>query len=219
MSINLYEKYFICGGRGMITEIAYDRERAVEYARRWALSRNPLFVDFTEFGGNCTNFVSQCIYAGAPIMNYTETFGWYYISGEERAPAWSGVDELYNFLVGEMGFRGEDSLAGPYGVRAVMPSQVQIGDVVQLSNDTGDYYHSLLISKIENGEIYICANSNDALDKPLSEYTYAKARFIHIRGVRYDTRYIVECFDSLYSPPLPPVPETENSTNIQNNQE
>ena len=33
----------------------YDRAHAVAYARRWALSRNPLFYDFTGIGGDCTN--------------------------------------------------------------------------------------------------------------------------------------------------------------------
>ena len=48
----------------------YDEaERAVAYARRWALDRNPLFVDFTGQGGNCTNFVSQCVLAGSCVMN------------------------------------------------------------------------------------------------------------------------------------------------------
>ena len=47
----------------MLITLEYDRARAVEYARRWALARNPLFLDFTGLGGNCTNFVSQCIFA------------------------------------------------------------------------------------------------------------------------------------------------------------
>jgi len=170
----------------MIVEIPYDRERAVEYARRWALSRNPLFIDFTGIGGNCTNFVSQCLYAGAPVMNYTETFGWYYISESERAPAWSGVDEFYNFLVGSMGFRGEGSLIGPYGTRATMPSQVQIGDVVQLRNSEGEFYHSLIISGFREGDILVCAQSNDALDRPLSSYSYSGLRVIHIDGARVE---------------------------------
>lgn len=170
----------------MIIEIPYNREKAVEYARRWALSRNPLFIDFTGIGGNCTNFVSQCLYAGAPVMNYTETFGWYYISPTERAPAWSGVDEFYNFLVGEMGFRGENSLAGPYGTRATMPSQVAIGDVVQLRNSSGEFYHSLIISGFSEGDILVCAQSNDALDRPLSSYSYAGLRVIHIEAARVE---------------------------------
>ena len=62
----------------------YRRERAVQYAERWATMRNPVFYDFTEIGGNCTNFVSQALYAGSCMMNYTPIFGWYYITPNER---------------------------------------------------------------------------------------------------------------------------------------
>ena len=53
----------------------YRRERAVEYARRWATMRNPVFYDFPEIGGNCTNFVSQALYAGSCRMNGLGPFG------------------------------------------------------------------------------------------------------------------------------------------------
>ena len=44
--------------------IQYARRDAVQYARRWALSRNRAYNDFTKGGGDCMNFVSQCLYAG-----------------------------------------------------------------------------------------------------------------------------------------------------------
>ena len=47
----------------------YDRMAAVEYARKWALGRNPKFRDYEEWGGNCTNFISQCINAGGIPMD------------------------------------------------------------------------------------------------------------------------------------------------------
>ena len=53
----------------------YNRNNTVEYAKRWALSRNPKYLDFHEIGGDCTNFASQCIYAGAELMNYRNDFG------------------------------------------------------------------------------------------------------------------------------------------------
>ena len=61
-------------------------------------------------------------------------------------------------------------------------------------------YAVVFVTKIEDGEYYVCANSNDALDRPLSTYEYASLRIIQIKGVRYDTRFIIDCFDSLYSP-------------------
>lgn len=69
-------------------EIPYNRFAAVAYARTWATSRNPAYYNFEEIGGDCTNFASQCIYAGARIMNYTPTFGWYYRSSYDRSPSW-----------------------------------------------------------------------------------------------------------------------------------
>ena len=49
----------------------YDREAAVLYAHQWAYGRNPLFYDYEHLGGDCTNFASQCIYAGSGVMNFT----------------------------------------------------------------------------------------------------------------------------------------------------
>ena len=168
----------------MLLPIPYNRERAVEYARRWALSRNPLFVDFTGFGGNCTNFVSQCIFAGAPVMNYTETFGWYYISASERAPAWSGVDELYDFLTGTPPFPLENQGYGPYATDVREAQTLDIGDVIQLSNSRGAFYHSLLISGFTENDILVCAQSDDALDRPLSTYNFTGMRALHIEGAK-----------------------------------
>ena len=62
----------------------------------------------------------------------------------------------------------------------------------------------------EENEIYICANSNDALDRPLSSYNYKSLRLIHIDGVRYDTRYQIDCFDSLYMQNPIPSPSEED---------
>ncbi|MBR4879641.1 MAG: amidase domain-containing protein, partial [Clostridia bacterium] len=57
--------------------IPYNRLAAVRYARKWALSRNPMYYNFDETGGDCTNFASQCIYAGAGVMNFGPLYGWY----------------------------------------------------------------------------------------------------------------------------------------------
>ena len=58
-----------------ITLQPYDRAAAVVYAHRWAFKRNPAYYDYEEIGGDCTNYASQCLYAGSGIMNYTPDFG------------------------------------------------------------------------------------------------------------------------------------------------
>ncbi len=168
----------------LLMEIPYNRERAVSYARRWALSRNPLFIDFTGGGGNCTNFTSQCLFAGCGVMNYTPTYGWYYISAENRAPAWSGVNEFYNFITGIPEFAEANGGTGPYGRDAQAAGQVDLGDIIQLSNNRGIFYHSLIISGFTEDDVLVCAQSDDALDRPLSTYRYAGLRVVHIEGAR-----------------------------------
>ncbi len=199
----------------MLAEKPYLRERAVEYARRWALSRNPLFVDFTGQGGNCTNFVSQAVYAGSCVMNETVDFGWYYRSENDRAPAWSSVEYFYAFMTGAPAFASRNGGVGPYA--AEVPARMaEIGDVVQLADAEGDWYHTLIISRIEPNEIYVCAHSNDALDRPLSSYTQAAAaRFLHIEGVRFEVADDT-CFDFLINggeaPPTSPEPPMAEPT-------
>ena len=81
----------------MPTQIPYDRSKAAAYAEKWAFSRNPRYISFDGMGGDCTSFVSQCLYAGTGVMNYTRDTGWYYNSASDRAAAWSGVPYLYRF--------------------------------------------------------------------------------------------------------------------------
>jgi len=81
---------------------SYNRDVAVSYARKWAYSRNPTYYDFEKIGGDCTNFASQCIYAGSKIMNYTSVVGWYYRSASDRSASWTGVEYLFKFLTNKV---------------------------------------------------------------------------------------------------------------------
>lgn len=159
-----------------MTEIEYNREAAVAYAKKWAFGRNPAYYDFSLLGGDCTNFASQCVYAGAGVMNFTPTLGWYYKSLNDRAPAWTGVEFLYNFLV-------NNTRAGPYAEKVNLDN-LQPGDIVQLANSAGDFYHSPVVVSVRNGMIFVAAHTNDAFNRPLSSYSFATARGIHILGAR-----------------------------------
>lgn len=175
----------------MLVTMEYDREKAFLYAERWAFSRNPLFENYTGIGGDCTNFVSQSIYAGSCVMNYTPTFGWYYISPTDRAAAWTGVTYFYNFLTSNDG-------VGPFG-REVSAGSLEIGDVIQLAREDGVYYHSLLVTGFAEGEYLVSAHSNDAFMRPLSSYNFTAARYLHIDGIRMEIPdiYAPDCFDAL----------------------
>lgn len=156
--------------------VNYDRAAAAAYAKKWAFARNPAFYDFSKIGGDCTNFASQCVYAGAGVMNFTPVLGWYYRSANDRTPSWTGVEYLYNFLVNNQG-------DGPFA-EEVSPDKLEIGDIVQLGRATGDFYHSPVVVGFDRGRILVAAHTYDAYNKPLNSYVFAKARGIHILGVR-----------------------------------
>lgn len=157
----------------------YNREKALAYASKWALKRNPAFGNFNGIGGDCTNFISQCLYAGCGIMNYTKDLGWYYSSMYNRAPAWTGVDFLFRFLT-------TNKKTGPFASKVNITDLVP-GDIVQLGDASNRFYHSLFVLSTGNftyNEVFIATHSIDVYNKPLAAYDFYQARFLHIEGAR-----------------------------------
>ena len=163
-----------------MAEIFYNRQAATSYARRWALRRNPEFYDYSTIGGDCTNFVSQCVYAGIGVMNYNTDNGWYYVNGNDKSPSWTGVSFFYDFMISNDGI-------GPYGEAAQLIDIVP-GDIIQLGNNNGNYYHTLILTAIMRGyrgrRYYICAHSQDAYQRELFSYRFDRLRCVHIIGGR-----------------------------------
>lgn len=154
----------------------YNRQNVYNYAQIWAYGRNPKYYNYDPVGGDCTNFVSQCIYAGCEKMNYSEKNGWYYINGNNKSPSWTGVEFLYNFLI-------SNNSIGPKGEETQIYN-LEIGDVIQLSFNGNTYSHSLII--VQNGvntvSTLVAAHTFDTFGKRVSDYNYAKYRCIHIKN-------------------------------------
>lgn len=156
-------------------ETVYDRESALSYAAEWAYKRNPAYHNFDDMGGDCTNFISQCLFAGCGAMNFTPVYGWYYINLSNRTPSWTGVNFLYQFLV-------NNNAIGPYA--AVTDNRgVEVADLIQLKRGF-HYTHTLIITKISGGNIYIASHTYDSYDNPLYNYMYDDIRYLHILGAR-----------------------------------
>lgn len=154
----------------------FDRSASVEYARKWAFSFNPHFYNFTSLGGDCTNFVSQCLFYGGIPMNYAQ-YGWFYVNLNQRAPAWTGVEEFWDFGVKN---KAEGIRLTPCAREELSPA-----DVIQLG-DGRDFYHCLLVTRVgkttRGTNVYVASHDYPAFDAPLEEYVYRKIRFGKVSG-------------------------------------
>ncbi len=173
----------------METQQSYDREAAVAYAEEWVGQRNEEWPDYSPYGGNCQNFVSQCIHAGGiPMDIYSPgVWKWYgstpngYASMNGRSPSWSAVKDFLDYVESN-GSRGLVAQAdAPY-------YSGEQGDVIHLAADDGNWKHTVLITEVlknEQGETYdylIHSNTADLKNFPVSIYPYPRQLLIKIHG-------------------------------------
>ncbi len=138
----------------------YNRSDAADYIEMYAEDFNPDYGDFTSDGGDCTNFVSQVLYAGGmpmtPAKEKPTSNDWYYYSsgwGTGRTSSWTSAHEFRKYWADVNGVGAKKA----YTFVTYTPSDfdndntweeiykfLEPGDVVQyvrLSN-SGKTYHS-----------------------------------------------------------------------------
>jgi hypothetical protein len=172
----------------------YNRDTAIEYAMEWVspsgIVRNNQWQTYDDLGGNCNNYISQCIYAGGiPMDLYGDEevqWKWYgdSINGWEtahgRVASWAGVEEFYYYCLYNTG----------YGMAASVDENLcsgQKADILQYG--TGDIWnHSVIITNIvKDGkgnpvDYLVNSNSTDRINYPASAYPFSRQRLIKIYG-------------------------------------
>ncbi len=101
---------------------AYNRAAAVGYANKWCgPKRNGAYCDYTGKGGDCTNFVSQCLIAGGAKLKGPGCGGTFPGGGELsdalRAAGWKST----------------------YGYKVGPPANIRPGDVIQFYGSCKNY--------------------------------------------------------------------------------
>jgi hypothetical protein len=153
---------------------SYNREKVLNYALTWWNDTNPNYYNYDNLGGDCTNFASQCIFAGSGIMNYDKNNGWYYINANNKSPSWTGVDFLKTFLL-------NNKTKGPFA-RLCYLDEIEIGDIIQIRQSTY-FNHSLVVTKIKDNNVYVTAHINNIKNKLLDSYNPREIRCLKILGV------------------------------------
>ena len=149
----------------------YDRIKAVEYAKKYAFNYNPDYYNFTNIGGDCTNFVSQCLYAGGIKMDFNN-LGWFYNSLNNRSASWTSVESFWNYGKLNKNFKIEETNI----------DNLQVGDIIQFYNKIQNkYYHMVIVTKIIEPRsiknILVSSHDNNAYNKSLLQYNVTDFRF------------------------------------------
>ena len=133
---------------------AYSPSKAVSYAKQWAYGRNPNYYDYDPLGGDCANFVSQClIYGGFSTSGCTGNYG---VGG--TLPL---VTNLENCLV-QKGWRSSSS----------MPSKgMPVGSVITFYNGG----HATIV--VQGGTNPLVAAHNNDVYGGSSNYGYGRRFF------------------------------------------
>jgi hypothetical protein len=153
--------------------VGYNRQAAVDYARRFAKTPN---TSYRLFEKDCTNFASQVLREGGwvPIGNrwdWNSTRAWFYNDGihlpfyQGYSRSWAIADDLAKFI--ETSGRGEKVTLSPKNRTAYM--QLQIGDLVQYADSSGRMVHSMIVTKKDDSDIYVSYHTSETLDQRLSE--------------------------------------------------
>ena len=177
-------------GQNITVDHEYDREAAVEYALTWALDRNDDWLDYSRSGGNCQNFVSQCLLASGIPMDTTggAVWKWYgrtpnnSASASGRSASWTGVEGFLAYVQNNEGGTGIAATAdAPF-------YEGQVGDVIHMAYDDEEWRHAVIITDVmtdEEGNVVdylICSNTADQRNFPVSAYVYTRQILIQIHG-------------------------------------
>ncbi|MDB4894189.1 MAG: hypothetical protein JWN15_451 [Firmicutes bacterium] len=131
--------------------VPYNRSQAVRYAARWWAGYNPAFSAFLD--DDCTNFVSQCLFAGGMPMAFTgrRDRGWWYRGPREQwSYSWAVANSLRRYLPSSGRAQERDA------ARQLLP-----GDVIAYDWDgDGVWQHtSLVIGYDRSGEPLVAAHT------------------------------------------------------------
>lgn len=149
----------------------YNREKAREYALKWATSSNKEYYNYINDGGDCTNFVSQVLRAGGLEFvgskeNATSIKSWFYYSSNlpNRTSTWTAANP-FNLHFGKeykraykyREYKVEDALKNWDEIY----STIYIGDIVQYSRPNNIAFHSQAITDVlDKKTIYFSQHSN-----------------------------------------------------------
>jgi len=180
----LVDNYVIGSIQSTPPQPFYDRQAAYGYAYRWWDSRNPHYNDYSNSGGDCANFVSQCLIAGGLSLwqGYDGNGGGVYSDSNGTIPF---CDYLHQHLVKYQDVKFAYVTSQNFSV----PDWLDIGDVIIFGNASGDHWQHATIVVYRNGdEVGVAGHTTDCWNRSISTFfpsEFDRINYYHIEdGVK-----------------------------------
>lgn len=151
-----------------VASYSYSGSDAAAYAKLYAKDYNDAYPSYS---ADCTNYVSQCVYAGGIAMDgsstsagtFDSTTDWYciyiksflWVRKYAVTTSWIRVSDFSAFMGSIASTSTHETINSLYNA-------CEIGDVVQLADkNTGSAYHSIIITDKDSTSAYYSGHSND----------------------------------------------------------
>lgn len=181
----------------------YSGITAANFARaHWNIAISPIsnYTDYTNAGGDCTNFLSRCLREGG----WLQTNKWFYkknssVSGNNmslygRSPSWAGANYFYQYITSTgmyQGVGGKNRVTAKFAALKV-PSAYQSwttfytavrllgkGDICEIGNGSvpATIGHNMIISSVSTSAPYVFLTYRTATgytaykDRPINNVT------------------------------------------------
>lgn len=141
--------------------IEYDRKSAINYAIKWSYDTNQ---DFYSYSSDCTNFVSQCLYAGGYVMNSE----WYSYKGEKLTFLETKMKDFIPILISADNYKYfynwnvSDAWSCVRPFKNYIESSDYVNQVIVINNKT-DFKEVIAKYDIQEGDPMLFDNNSDGI--------------------------------------------------------
>ena len=157
----------------------YFRNAAVSYAVEHALLPNTSYRYFPlqgDGGGDCSNFISQCLYAGGAPLDFGPISPWWYKNkGTSKVydATWSVSWAVAHSLYWTLKVRYEHRILGLKAVEVSDIGLLEAGDLIQYERERGFIYHSAIVTSF--------TDSGGKRVPLITQHTYNALNISHIK--------------------------------------
>lgn len=165
--------------------VQYNRKLAVNYALTYALKPNPSFRYFpiiNNNSGDCSNFISQCLFAGGIPMIFSGNNSWWYnnSSADRSKDTWSVTWTVAHALYWMLRINYNSNRFGAKG-NVINMSGLSLGDLIFFEDKAGLIFHSAIVTDFYYGKPLISHHSFEAANIPVDKsWNYYKIHFLKI---------------------------------------